>query len=150
MAAKSFAETLMTTRGFNMANPLGRPSLLTPELVAKAREYLFSYEEQGAVSPSVSGLACWLGISKASVYNYGEQNTDFLGTLDAIQAKQETVALNKGITGEFNSTIAKLVLANHGYSDRVQQDHVSSDASMTPTLIELVAPLISPGRDSAE
>jgi hypothetical protein len=122
-----------------VANPIGRPSLLTPELIAKAREYLFGYEEQGDVIPSVAGLACWLGVSKASVYNYGEQNPEFLGTLDAIQAKQEAVTLNRGMTGDFNSTIAKLVLSNHGYSDKVQQDHVSSDASMTPTIIQLTA-----------
>lgn len=112
--------------------PVGRPSLLNDELRAKAREYLFGYEQQGDAIPSVAGLACWLGISKASAYNYGEQDAEFLDTLNAIQAKQETVTLNKGIVGEFNSTIAKLVLANHGYSDKVQQDNISSDGSMTP------------------
>jgi hypothetical protein len=115
-----------------VANPVGRPSKLTDELKAKAKEYLFSYESQGDVIPSAAGLACWLGISKASVYNFGEQDGEFLDTLSAIQAKQEVLTLNKGITGEFNSTIAKLVLANHGYSDKVQQDHTSSDGSMTP------------------
>ena len=115
-----------------MANPVGRPSLLTPELIAKAREYLFGYEEQGDVIPSVSGLACWLGVAKSSVYLYAQQNDDFSDTLDAIQAKQETLTLNKGMTGDFNPTIAKLVLANHGYSDKVQQEHTSPDGSMTP------------------
>lgn len=125
-----------------MANPVGRPSLLTPELKAKAVEYLHSFGEQGDVIPSTAGLACWLGISKASVYNYGEQDEEFLSTLEAIQAKQEALTLNNGMTGVFNSTIAKLVLANHGYSDKLQQDNVSSDGSMSPkpSIIELVAP----------
>lgn len=115
-----------------MANPVGRPTLLNDELRAKAREYLFGYEVQGDVIPSVAGLACWLGVSKSSIYLYGEQCPEFSETLQAIQAKQETVTLNKGMTGDFNSTIAKLVLANHGYSDKVQQDHTSSDGSMSP------------------
>lgn len=125
-----------------MANPVGRPSLLTPELKAKAVEYLNNFSEQGDVIPSTAGLACWLGISKASVYNYGEQDEEFLATLEAIQAKQESLTLNNGMTGVFNSTIAKLVLANHGYSDKLQQDNVSSDGSMSPkpSIIELVAP----------
>ena len=125
-----------------MANPIGRPSLLTPELIAKAREYLLGYVDQGDVIPSAAGLACWLGIAKSSIYLYAQQNEAFSDTLDAIQAKQETLTLNKGMTGEFNSTIAKLVLANHGYSDRVQQDNVSSDKSMSPvpTTILLAAP----------
>ena len=116
-----------------MSNPVGRPSLLTPELKARARAYLEGFSEQGDVIPSTAGLACWLGISKASVYNYGEQDAEFLATLDAIQAKQESLTLNNGMTGVFNSTIAKLVLANHGYSDKVQQDHTSSDGSMSPS-----------------
>lgn len=118
-----------------MANPVGRPSLLTPELKAKAREYLFGYEEQGDVIPSTAGLACWLGISKSSVHLYAQQDSDFSDTLDAIHAKQETLTLNKGMTGDFNSTIAKLVLANHGYSDKVQQDVTSSDGSMSPVTV---------------
>jgi hypothetical protein len=115
-----------------MSNPVGRPSLLTPELKERAKQYLYDFSGQGDVIPSAAGLACWLGISKASVYNFGEQDPEFLDTLNAIQAKQETLTLNNGITGVFNSTIAKLVLANHGYSDKVQQDHTSSDGSMTP------------------
>jgi len=110
----------------------GRPTLLNTELKEKAKEYLFRYEEQGDVIPSAAGLACWLGIAKSSVYLYGEQDKEFSDTLSAIQAKQEVVTLNRGITGDFNSTIAKLVLANHGYSDKVQQDHTSSDGSMSP------------------
>jgi hypothetical protein len=111
---------------------VGRPTKLTDELKARAKEYLYAYETQGDAIPSAAGLACWLGISKASVYNYGEQDADFLDTLSAIQAKQEVVTLNKGITGEFNSTISKLVLANHGYSDKIEQAHTSPDGSMSP------------------
>jgi hypothetical protein len=111
---------------------VGRPTKLTDELKAKAREYLTAYTEQGDVIPSAAGLACWLGISKASIYNYGEQDADFLDTLSKIQAKQEVLTLNNGITGVFNSTIAKLVLANHGYSDKIEQAHTSPDGSMSP------------------
>lgn len=117
----------------------GRPTLLNTGLKEKAKEYLFRYEEQGDVIPSAAGLACWLGIAKSSVYLYGEQDQEFSDTLCAIQAKQEVVTLNRGITGDFNSTIAKLVLANHGYSDKVQQDHTSSDGSMGPTRIVIEA-----------
>ena len=115
-----------------MAKAIGRPSLLTPELKAKAAEYVHNFKDQGDVIPSAAGLACWLGIAKSSVYLYAQQDGGFSDTLDAIQAMQETLTLNNGMTGVFNSTIAKLVLANHGYSDKIQQDNVSSDGSMTP------------------
>ena len=110
----------------------GRPSILTPELKARAAEYVERFAENGDVIPSAAGLAVWLKISKASVYNFGAQDDQFLDTLNAIQAKQEAIALNNGLLGEFNAMITKLVLANHGYSDRVQQDVTSSDGSMTP------------------
>lgn len=45
---------------------------------------------------------------------------------------QEKISLTGGLSGEMNSTIVKLLLANHGYSDRVQQDSISSDGSMSP------------------
>jgi len=121
-----------------MANPVGRPSLLTEELKAKAKEYIYSFEQQGDVIPSTAGLACWLGVAKSSVYLWADHDSDFSDTLDSIQAKQEMLTLNKGMVGEFNSTIAKLVLANHGYSDKVHQDVTSSDGSMTPSKIERV------------
>jgi hypothetical protein len=117
-------------------HPGGRPTILTPELKAKAREYVDRFAEQGDVIPSAAGLACWLKISKSSIYNFGDRDAEFMDTLSAIQAKQEALTLNNGMTGVFNSTIAKLVLANHGYSDKVQQDHTSSDGSMTPSRLE--------------
>ena len=120
-------------------NPVGRPTLLTPELKEKARRYIFDFEEQGDVIPSAAGLACWLGVSKSTIYLYGEKDSDFSDTLDAIQTKQESLTLNRGMTGVFNSTIAKLVLANHGYSDKVQQEHTSPDGSMSPTRIVIEA-----------
>lgn len=39
------------------------------------------------------------------------------------------------LRGDLNSTIVKLLLANHGYSDKVQQDVTSSDGSMSPVTV---------------
>ncbi len=111
---------------------MGRPSKFA-ESLAKAKEYLMGgYETVGDVIPSVAGLACYLGVSRKTVYNYGEQSEEFLHTLDGIGAMQENKLINKGLTGDFNSAITKLMLANHGYSDKQQVDHQSSDGSMTP------------------
>ena len=40
--------------------------------------------------------------------------------------------LSGGLGGAYNAAITKLMLANHGYSEKVQQDNTSSDGSMTP------------------
>jgi hypothetical protein len=38
--------------------------------------------------------------------------------LEDIQATQKVVALSKGLNGEFNSAITKLVLHQHGMTDK--------------------------------
>lgn len=134
---------------------VGCPSKLTNELIAKAKEYLYGgyKENECQVIPSIAGLACYLGIARSTVYEYGKQDSDlgreFSDTLDGIMAFQEMKLINSGLTGDFNATITKLMLANHGYSEKQEVDHQSSDGSMSqkPTVIRLVG--VSPdGADS--
>ena len=53
--------------------------------------------------------------------------------------KMQAVSLiNSGLAGEFNSAITKLMMANHGYRERTETDHISSNGSMSPHKIERV------------
>ena len=111
---------------------VGRPSELA-ECLIKAKEYLLGgYEIFGDVVPSVAGLACYLGKSREAMYEYARKDNEFSDTLEAIKTVQENKLINKGLTGEFNSPIVKLMLANHGYSEKQSIDHQSSDGSMSP------------------
>lgn len=121
-------------------NKVGRPSKLA-ESIEKAKEYLMGgFEAVGDVVPSVAGLACYLGISRSTAQEYAKDNAEFSGTLEAIKTLQENKLINKGLIGDFNPTITKLMLANHGYSDKAEIDNKSSDGSMTPkpTTIQLL------------
>ena len=121
-------------------NKVGRPSKLA-ESIEKAKEYLMGgYEAVGDVVPSVADLACYLGISRSTAQEYAKDNVEFSGTLEAIKTLQENKLINKGLVGDFNPTITKLMLANHGYSDKAEIDNKSSDGSMTPkpTTIQLL------------
>lgn len=121
------------TKQKKKSNPVGRPSELAETLV-KAKEYLYGgYEAVGEVIPSIAGLACFAGKGRNTLREYAKQDAEFLTTFEAILSLQESRALNKGLTGEFNATITKLLLANHGYSDKVETDLKSSDKSMTPS-----------------
>lgn len=111
---------------------VGRPSKYNEQMQAHADRYVFDFNEQGDVIPSNAGLCCWLGISRSTLHEWSNTYTEFSSTLDAIQSKQETMTLNKALVGDFNSTIAKLVLANHGYSDKQELAHTSPDGSMSP------------------
>lgn len=118
----------------------GRPTKLTDELKAKAEMYLTDYLSNEDIVPSVAGLACYLDIAKSTVYKYKEEDEQFSDTLSRIESLQERLLLKGGLLGDFNPTITKLMMSNHGYSDKAQIDNVSSDGSMKPTVIELVAP----------
>lgn len=104
--------------GRQTKNKIGRPSKFA-ESLTKANEYLMGgYETVGDVVPSVAGLACYLGISRVTAQAYARENEEFSCTLEAIKTLQENRLINKGLTGDFNATITKLMLANHGYSDK--------------------------------
>lgn len=127
----------MTTK----KRPNGRPSNLTQEHIKTAEHYASGgFAEAGDRVPTVAGLACLLGTSNRQVHRWAEANPDLRHTLDKIKATQEKLLINGGLGGDFNAAITKLMLANHGYSDKVESNHTSSDGSMTPiTKIELVA-----------
>lgn len=121
----------------------GRNTLYEEGFVKKGQDYADGgwKECDGHSIPSVVGFARILKVSKKTLYNWADKYPEFLHTLDEIQAEQEFVALNKGATGEFAQPTTKLVLHNHGYSDKIQQDNTSSDGSaVMPKAIRLVAP----------
>ena len=117
-------------------NPVGRPTKYSNDMQAQADEYIFKYSEVGDVIPSRVGLCCYLGISKRVSYEWETIYPEFLHTLENIDAMQERTAVNRGLDGTFNAAITKLILHNHGYSDKQAIDHASTDGSMTPTAIE--------------
>ena len=100
---------------------MGRPTDYNEETVSKVNEYLANCPDE---LPSIVGLAIYLETTTKTVYNWAkvEGREDFLHTLDKINDAQHNTALNKGLTGDFNATITKLVLANHGYHDKSESE----------------------------
>lgn len=135
-----------------MAGVLGRPTLLNEALLGRAKTYLIDgFQEIGNTVPSVAGLSCYLGVSKKAIYNWADESKgdyndpiriDFVHTLAAIQAKQEMMLIDGGLSQRFSGTITKLMMANHGYSDKVETDVTTNGESVNkPTTINLVAPM---------
>ena len=56
------------------------------------------------------------------MYKWEAENKEFSDILADIKAKQESVLINKGLSGDFNSAITKLVLGKHGYHDKQDMD----------------------------
>ena len=100
----------------------GRPTDFSQETIDKARDYLLTYSELGHAVPSIAGLATVLKVARSTIY---EQQSDaekkqFSDILSEILAEQEQVTLSNGLKGDFNATIAKLLLGKHGYSDKAE------------------------------
>jgi hypothetical protein len=109
-------------------NPVGRPNELLDVLELAKKYALGDWQVFGDVIPSVAGLACYTGKRRSTMYDYASKNDEFSDILEAILALQENKLLNGSLAGNLNSTIAKLILTKHGYSDK--QD-ISANISTT-------------------
>lgn len=116
----------------------GRPIEYKEEYVEKVDEYLESCKDtyttflktDGASSqsyerikkvklPSKEGFAIFLNIAKSTLYEWADTYPEFSYALDKILVEQKHRLINDGLSGEYNSTIAKLILSsNHGMVER--------------------------------
>lgn len=126
--------------------PGGRPTSYNEEVQKVADHYIINFKELGDPFPSVVGLACELGVAENTLYNWSkaEGNDEFLRTLAMIKATQHRKAVAGGISGEFNAAITKLVLHNHGYSDRTDQTLSAPGGGPVETNLNLKVDWISP------
>lgn len=101
----------------------GRPTKYNDNMLKRTKDYLNNYKDEGDLVPSVAGLSSLLGIGRNTIYDWAkhEDKAEFSNILDKIQAKQEQILLNGGLSGDFNASIAKLMLGKHGYSEKVDQ-----------------------------
>ena len=130
-----------------MSREVGRPSLLDEEKLQKAKDYLLGgYEEIGNIVPSTAGLCCYLGVGKSTVHDWAKDTpenrlnplkVEFSDTLEAIQTKQEMILINGGLSQQFSGVITKLMLTNHGYSDKVQTDVTSNGESINKPSLDV-------------
>lgn len=116
-----------------MARP-GQPTLLTPELIERARKYIEDFADDGySVIPTAAGMALYLGVSKQAIHLWAANGGEFLEPYSKMLQVQEAMTLGKALTSEFNSNISKLILANHGYSDRQAVDVTTNGKDIAPT-----------------
>ena len=118
----------------------GRPTSYSDDILAKTVHYIDNHDNKDFdyldVIPSMAGLSLVLDVCVKTLYNWGEAHEDFLHMLEKLQKKQEKVLLSGGLSGSMNSTITKLVLSKHGYSDKVDQtvDHTTNGKDLGTTV----------------
>lgn len=67
--------------------------------------------------PTIEGLAVYLSVHRDTIYEWEKEHKEFSDILAKLRAKQATELINKGLSGDYNSTIAKVLLTKHGYRD---------------------------------
>ena len=107
----------------------GRPTKYNKGVLQKAEAYIDHYEDHGDAVPTAAGLACVLGVGKRTLYSWAEKRSEFQHTLDNLNATQERVLTSQGLTGNFSSVITKLMLCNHGYSDKRESQLSGKDGN---------------------
>jgi hypothetical protein len=116
--------------------PSGRPTKYNEEMLQKALEYSQGYwRDRGDSIPSYTGLCRYLEVDKETIHDWAKKEPIFSAALRTIKQDQEIECLNKGLNGEFNSAITKLVLHNHGYKDR--HDHTTNDRDLPQPLLDV-------------
>ncbi len=72
--------------------------------------------------PTIVGFATHLGVVKKTLNNWGKAHKDFKVALNKIKSEQKQRLINMGLSGDYNPTIAKLLLsANHGMKERIDK-----------------------------
>ena len=116
----------------------------TYQLVKTEGEKTTTWENKIKVRlPTIGGLASFLGVADSTIQEWEKKHKEFSVSLREVIKEQARRLLDSGLSGDYNSTIAKLILsANHGYKER--SDHTSGDL---PIPILNVQPNISTSED---
>lgn len=127
----------------------GRPTKYSPQILKKADEYISScvdeyfdyHKTQGARSdtyerkirvnlPTVEGLALHLDVHRDTLHQWSKDYPLFSDKLEKLKALQAQRLMSGGLSGDYNPTIAKLLLAStHGMTDRTD---LTSDGEKLP------------------
>lgn len=105
----------------------GRPTIWSEEIEAKAWEYAQGgWESQGDAVPMVVGLCLYIERSQTVIYEWAkDEDKQFRDIVKAIGENQQVELFNKSLRGDYNASMAKLMLTKHGYSDKVDSDVTS-------------------------
>lgn len=130
-------------------NKGGRPTLYKAEYIDKVQEYLGERQDEevekekkeGWVQygvkvqlPTIEGFARFIGVNKTTLYEWESSYPEFSNALEEIRVEQQERLINYGLSGDYNSTIAKLILSsNHGFKER--SDTTSNNKDLIPETI---------------
>ena len=95
--------------------------------------------------PTVDGFARFLNINRDTMYTWAKEYPEFSDTLEKIKVQQKERLIDSGLSGDYNSTIAKLILSsNHNMSDKTD---MTSGGEPIKTVSEVVWRVVKGEKD---
>lgn len=122
---------------------VGRPTKLTPELLDKAKAYVNGGYLKDELVPTIAGLSLCIDIRRSTVYEWSKENQEFSDIVEKVLAAQEHGLIKGALAGDYNSTIAKLMLTKHGYSDK-QETELSGPGGNPIQIQEVKLTIVDP------
>ncbi len=103
---------------YAVGNKGGGPTKYQADYPQKVEQYIKSCKTKKEL-PTIAGLSLYLHCSKPVIEVWKHKYQEFLYSLMSLLSAQEQKLINKGLKGEYNSVIAKLILSsNHGYAEK--------------------------------
>lgn len=131
----------------------GRPTKYEGDeiMVAKVEEYLATcVDKEREIDkgykiivklPKREGLALFLDVDMGTLSEWEEEYPEFSRALSKIDKEQKERLINNGLSGDYNSTIAKLILsANHGMAEKTEQDIKTNGKEIQGLAVSFIKP----------
>jgi hypothetical protein len=119
---------------------MARPTIYSKEMIAKTKQYIEDCNSDYVIVkrpyvdndgkekekvevkyevnlPTIEGLAYELDVHKDTIYAWRKEKPEFSYLIERLLSKQAKQLVNKGLSGDYNSTIAKVILTKHGYRE---------------------------------
>ena len=130
------------------ANKKGRPTDYDPKYIEEVDLYIADHKDerqdngkQTVRLPTRDGFAKRIGKPRQTIDNWCKANPEFFDALEKIDIEQKERLVNEGLAGNYNSTIAKLILsANHGMREKTEQDITSKGEQIDGFVLEFIKP----------
>lgn len=130
--------------------PAGRPTKYDDSILNRCLEYLelcedtaeqvitgqsekgfTTFKEKVTVKlPSIEGLSVFLGVHKDTIFEWDKIHPPFSDFLNVLRGKQADRLINKGLSGDYNPIIAKMLLSKHGYADKQEIEHSGASVQL--------------------
>ena len=104
----------------NPTKKAGRPSTFVEADVLKTTTTYLQECVEVKRLPIAADLARELDISKSTLYEWAKNSKPLSDTLGKLNSLQESMLVHGSLKNELNPTISKLMLHNHGYSDKAE------------------------------